>query len=219
MQRLEDELQACKQRLLAELPATVRERYYAALAEIDASLVLARALAVGQQAPDWTLDDDQGRPVRLRDALARGPVILHFFRGGWCPYCNIALRAFQPLLPRFHQLGASLYAISPQLPEQNRAQATQCELYYPLLSDVGNAVAQAYGVSFSLPASMQGLMQGFGIDLAHFNGDASWQLPMPACYLLAQDGRVQTRFLNADYSRRVEPLDMLFALKTMVAPA
>lgn len=184
----------------------------AAGAELAASGLAEHSLAAGAQAPDFALPDARGGQVRLSALLEKGPVVLAFYRGAWCPYCNLELRALQAALPEFERRGASLVAVSPQLPDNSLSLAEKLGLKFPVLSDVGNTTARAYGLVFTVPAALRPVYQGFGIDLPAANGDQSFELPLPATYVIARDGRVAWRFVNADYTRRGEPADVLTAL-------
>ena len=141
-----------------------------------------------------------------------GPVVLVFYRGGWCPYCNLQLRAFQAVLDGLHEHGATLVAISPQTPDKSLTLAEQAELAFPVLSDVGNAVARRYGLVFALAADDRKLHSGVGIDLTAFNGDDSWELPAPAVYVVDGDGTIRFASVAGDYRWRVGPDEVLAAL-------
>lgn len=186
-----------------------------ATAELIASGQAGRALKAGDRAPDFTLNDPDGRPVSSAELLARGPLVLSFYRGVWCPYCNLELQALQEALPRFQALGASLVAISPQTAANSRKSQRQNKLDFPILSDTGNELAAAFGVRFALPEYLVDVYMNLKNDLPAFNGDPSWTLPMPARYVIGQDGIVAYAEVNPDYTLRPEPETMLPVLERL----
>src|SRR5712691_261757 len=139
-----------------------------------------KALKEGAQAPDFTLPDALGNAVTLSHLLRQGPVVMSFYRGAWCPYCNLELRAYQRVLPQLQELGATLVAISPQTPDHSLSTVENKELTFAVLSDVGNQVARAYRIVFTLEESIRPLYTTIGSDLPTFNTDATWDLTMRA---------------------------------------
>jgi peroxiredoxin len=187
----------------------------AEISRLAASGLAARALKVGDPAPDFILPDAQGEPVRLRALLDKGPVLLVFYRGGWCPYCNLHLRGFQSRLPAFRELGATVIAISPQLPDNSLSTREKNDLAFPVLSDVGNKVARQFGIVFELSDKLVELYRQFGHALEDFNGaDGSRELPVPATFLLDGKGAIRLAHVDVDYTRRLDPDDVIEALKT-----
>ena len=169
----------------------------------------ASALAAGTVAPAFTLPDARGGEVSLAPLTAAGPVVLVFYRGAWCPYCDLQLRAYQHVLPQIRALGAQMVAISPQTPDESLSTAERKELAFPVLSDAGNAVARRFGLVFQVPPGLDAVHRGFGIDLTRSNGDASNELPVPAVFVVGRDGRVAFRHVDADYRTRLEPAELL----------
>jgi peroxiredoxin len=188
-----------------------------ATAELIASGQAERALRAGDKAPVFTLDDPNGTPVSSEALLAKGPLVLSFYRGVWCPYCNFELKALQEALASFEALGASLVAISPQNAVNSRKSVRTNQLGFPILSDTHNDVAAAFGLRFALPDYLVELYKNLKNDLPAFNGDPSWTLPMPARYVIGQDGTILYSEVNPDYTHRPEPADMLPALRSAVA--
>jgi peroxiredoxin len=184
-----------------------------ATAELIASGQAGRALKAGDKAPVFTLNDPDGRPVSSAELLARGPLVISFYRGVWCPYCNLELQALQETLPQFRELGASLVAISPQAAANSRKSQRENKLDFPILSDVKNEVAAAFGLRFALPDYLVELYKMLKNDLPAFNGDPSWTLPMPARYVIGQDGAIVYAEVNPDYTLRPEPESMLPVLR------
>lgn len=169
----------------------------------------ASALAVGAQAPAFSLPDARGGNVALAHLTAQGPVVLVFYRGAWCPYCDMQLRAYQETLPEIHALGARMVAVSPQTPDETLSTAEKKALAFPVLSDAGNAVARQFGLVFRVPPGLEAVHRGFGVDLARTNGDPSNELPVPAVFVIGRDGRVAFRHIDADYRSRLEPAELL----------
>lgn len=174
-------------------------------------------LTTGNIAPDFTLPNAMGKQLNLKERLTQGAVILSFYRGGWCPYCNLELRAYQQLLPEIEQLSASLIAVSPQTPDASLTTAEKNDLEFDVLSDVGSHVAQAYGITFTLPAQLKALYTQWGVVLPQHNGTDNWILPIPATFVIAPDRRIVLAHLNADYTQRLEPGKALEAVKCLTA--
>ena len=170
-------------------------------------------LKAGDRAPSFTLTDPEGQPVSSDTLLERGPLVISFYRGVWCPYCNMELQALQEALPRFENLGAQLVAISPQTAANSRKSVRQNALGFPILSDPHNAVAAAFGLRFALPDYLVDLYRSLKNDLPAFNGDPSWTLPMPGRFVVGPDGVILYAEVNPDYTRRPEPEAMLPALR------
>jgi peroxiredoxin len=199
------------------VPRSVIETMHRATAELIASGAASRALKAGNQAPVFTLNDPDGHPVSSADLLTRGPLVVSFYRGVWCPYCNMELQALDAALPAFRALGASLVAISPQTAANSRKSLRQNALRFPILSDPHNAIAASFGLRFELPSYLVELYKARKNDLPAFNGDPSWTLPMPGRFVIAQDGTILYAEVNPDYTRRPEPADMLPALRLAAA--
>lgn len=203
-----------KQRVAPERVAMMES----ATAALKASGIEQTALQVGAAAPELTLPDALGRAVSLRSLWLEGPVVLIFYRGGWCPYCNLELRAWQRKLPELQALGARLVAVSPQTPDNSLSTAEKNELAFPVLSDSSLAAAQAFGVAFTLPAELVELYGRVGNDLPSLNGNGQWVLPLPATYLIDRQGRIVFAHMEADYRERAEPQEVLDALRTLETP-
>lgn len=162
-----------------------------------------KALRDGAKVLDFTLPDAHGQPIRLSALVAKGPVVLTFYRGGWCPYCNLQLRSYQQALPEIHALGAELVAVSPQTPDKTLSTAEMDGLAFPVLSDAGNQVARKFGLVFRVPDEVYKAYRGFGIDLEASNGETTHELPMPGTYIIGQDWTIRFAFVNADYRVRL----------------
>jgi len=188
-----------------------------ATAELIASGQTQRAKKAGDVAPEFTLRDPDGRSVLSRDLLAKGPLVVSFYRGVWCPYCNLDLQALQEVLPEVAARGASLVAISPQTAPNSRKSQRDNKLSFPILSDVRSEVADAFGIRFALPADLVALYKTFKNDLPTFNDDPSWVLPMPARYVIGRDGIIAYAEVNPDYTHRPDPSELLPVLDRLQA--
>ncbi|MGI4833113.1 MAG: peroxiredoxin-like family protein [Janthinobacterium lividum] len=214
---LRQDLAATAQHLAAVLPAPAAAILDGGIATVAASGQAARILPVGQPAPAFTLPDALGQPVSLADLLAQGPVALTFYRGNWCPYCNVQLRAYQQLLPELARLGATLVAISPQTPDHTALTASEKDLTFPVLSDVGNHVARQYGLAFGVGPAVAETLRSLGIDLAAYNGTADDELPLTATFVIAPAGTVAWQWVEASFKHRAEPADVLRAVAQVAA--
>lgn len=184
-------------------------------ADIEAlrgSGILDRAARPGDRLPALTLPGADGAPVDLGALAAAGPLVITFYRGGWCPYCNIELRAYQQRLGAFNALGATLVAVSPERPDDSLDTAQKNGLAFPVLSDVKGRLADALGIRFRLTPEIVALYRRFGHDLPTRNGDGEWALPMPATFVVARGGTILAAFVDPDYRRRMDPEEALAAL-------
>ena len=198
----------------ANLPADVLALMNTTNEELIAQHVRDNALQVGQKVANFSLANHCGDTVALTDLLVKGPVIISFYRGGWCPYCNLELKALNDYLPKFKAHNAQLVAVSPQLPDESLSTAQKNELEFDVLSDVSNIVANQFGLLFTLDERIQSLYTGFGIDFESYYGDKSFKLPLPATYVINQDGIITYAFISEDYTLRAEPEAVLNALQT-----
>lgn len=173
-------------------------------------------LSVGQQAPDFTLPNAFGNQVRLADLLAQGPVVLTFYRGAWCPYCNLQLHGLREALPLIEAEGARLVAVTPQLPDKSRAQVEKDGYPFEILSDLDNRVMSAYGLYFEVPVELSRVYkERLALDLAEYNGPGRYVLPVPGTYVIDSTGRVRMAFADTDYRKRAEPADILATLREL----
>ena len=209
------QLQEFRANFRKNVPQEIQDTMGAATDALANSGLIDKTLKVGDQAPDFELPNATGKTVRLSQLLAQGPVVINFYRGEWCPYCNLELRAFQNLLPEFKAAGATLVAISPELPDHSLSVTEKHELEFPVLSDVGNKVARQYGLVFTLDESLLPIYQQFGIDVAGHNGDDSYELPVPGTYVIDSSGTVRYAFAEADYTQRAEPAAVLAAVRQL----
>jgi len=217
MTTLASQLDAVSASVRAQAPGAVLETIDAANRRLAESGLAERALRIGQRAPDFELPDATGRRVDSRSLLVRGPMVISFYRGAWCPYCNLELQAWQRHLPALQTLGATLVAISPQTPDASLTLAEKHALAYPVLSDLGHRVARQFGIVYTLDHSLRPVYEAFGIDLIAHNGDSSFELPVPATYLIERDATVAGAWVDVDYRHRAEPSQVLARLRERLA--
>jgi peroxiredoxin len=177
------------------------------------------ALKAGDRAPAIALTNAKGAPVDIESLLRRGPVIVTFYRGGWCPYCNLELRAFQGILPDIQAAGASLVAISPEKPDDTLSTAEKNALDFEVLSDIGQKVGRAFGLVYSFSEELKWAYREFGLDIPDKNGAAEWALPISASYVIGQDGIIVYAYTDADYRDRADPQDILAVITRNAAAA
>lgn len=211
---LKDQLDARRAEFQKSAPADKAAAYQAGIDAVANSGIYERLKKVGEQAPDFTLNDAAGQPVTLSRLLEKGPVVLTWYRGGWCPYCNLALRAMQQRLADFQKLGGQLVALTPELPEYATKTQTDAGLEFHVLSDVGNRVARAYGAVFKMtPEVANAMRKGAKTDVR--NGDESDELPLALTCVVGRDGVIRYLFADADYRYRAEPSRILDALRAL----
>ncbi len=199
----------------ANMPPAIGDRISAGAASITSANV-APGLAVGEQAPEFTLNDAVGNAVSFSELRGRGPVVLTFYRGEWCPWCNIQLRHLEQALPKFRALGATLVAISPQTPDHSLSLTEKHELEFPVLSDLDQSVIKAYKLQFALSGDLEDLQVNvFQNDPATQNADGSRTLPVPATFVVDRQGVIRASFVNADWRVRVDPNDVLEVLESL----
>jgi peroxiredoxin/ketosteroid isomerase-like protein len=208
-----------RETLKAQVPAELLATFDSEAETLGRAGLEVAALRVGDTAPDFTLPDQDGQPVSLRSLLANGPLVLTFYRGQWCPYCNLQLRAYQQALGEISARGASLVAVSPQQPEYSSSMADANELAFAVLSDADNRAARQYGLVFTIADDMREVYLAAGTDLLRYNGDTepSWELPVPGTFVIDTAGTVVFAHVDGDYRHRAEVSDILAALDSQAA--
>ncbi len=201
--------------LKKELPDKLVEDLDAGRDEIMAAGAEQRCLSVGDQAPDFRLPSATGASVSLGQALSQGPVVLVFYRGDWCPYCNLALRAYQNSLAEFQAAGASLIAISPQTPDYASAISHKNALAFEVLSDEGCQVASRYGLAFDMPAKHVEVLASVGLAQGNREGDTVNRIPLPATYVIDSHAEITWAHIDPDYRARAETEDIVMALRAL----
>ncbi|MGO3719872.1 MAG: peroxiredoxin-like family protein [Mesonia hippocampi] len=190
-----------------------KRAYQEGIASVVNSGILAIAKQVGDIAPNFTLNNALEKQVSLNDYLKKGPVILTWYRGGWCPYCNLTLHQLQEELPNFKANRANLLTLTPELPNQSMSTAEKHDLQFEVLSDVGNKIARDYGIVFKLTDEVAAIYNK-SFDLNGYNGDDSNELPLAATYIISQEGKIVYAFLDTDYRNRAEPSELTEFLKS-----
>ncbi len=214
---LKQELDARRAMSAQKMPPERTAAFQRGVDQLIADGIVDRAVKEGDIAPDFTLPNAQGEQVSRYAQLENGPVVITFYRGGWCPYCNMQLRAYQAILPELKSLGATLFAISPEPPDTSLSTAEKNELEFEVLSDINSDAGRAYRLMFDLSDELKAYYTEMGNDLSTRNADGEWHLPLPATYVIDTSKRVTLAYLDADYRNRLEPADIITALRTPVA--
>lgn len=212
---LQQELQDYLEASLEKRPEEIMNIMASSAQKLIDDQVGRNALQVGGQLPEITLPNATGQEINIYDILEQGPLIINIYRGAWCPYCNLELRAYKELLPQIKAAGANLIAISPELPDTSLSLIEKHGLDFEVLSDVDNKVAKALGLVFKLDEQLIEVYKSFGTDIEKAHGNAEFELPLPATYVIDQTGRVILAFVNTDYTKRLEPSLALEAILTM----
>lgn len=208
---LQNKLDSMKNNFLKRADKQKIEVYEAGIDSVIKSGVLENAKQVGEEAPNFVLTNAKGDTVELKKLLKNGPVVLTWYRGGWCPYCNITLRSLQEHLPDFIERNAALVALTPELPDKSLSTQEKNELEFEVLSDINSEIGKQYGVIYKLaPDVAEYYKKGF--NLKEYNGESSYTLPLAATYVINTDGKITYAFLDADYRKRAEPKEILEAL-------
>lgn len=204
------------QQLLAglNLPQEIRAIFQQAIEKLHEQGV-GRGLPVGEKAPDFQLTNQKNREVKLAEALAKGPVVLKFIRGEWCPICNTEVAALKRIAPQLKELNATLLVINPQKPDKNVALQGKHALDFDILSDERQEIVRKYNLQFTVPLAVQEVYKTIGLNLPEHTADGSWNLPVPATFVLDAKGVIRARHVDINYMRRMEPADILEALRSM----
>jgi peroxiredoxin len=216
--RVTKTLNQVRNELLAGLSDPDREAYIRLVDWLRKTDVASRALRVGDRAPDFLLPDAHGRLHSSEHLRGEGPLVVSFYRGGWCPFCNAELRALQAVKAEFGNLTVNLVVLSPETRDLPRQLKRQLNLDLTMLADVDHGVAMSYGVLFRVPdeAKAHYTMQGY--DFGHRHGSTEWLLPIPATFVIDQDGVVRDAFVEPDFTIRQEPSDILAAIRQLSRP-
>ena len=209
---LTEELKAFADNSVKRHPDAAQETMRNAIAQLEATDILENATKTGDQFPDVTLPNAKGEDITLSDLLKEGKVVLTFYRGGWCPYCNIALKALQQALPEITKKGATLVAITPESPDNTLSTQEKNKLDFEVLTSENNELARSLGLVYQLPDSLVTLYTKFGIDLVESQGNNANELPIAATYIIEQNGEISYHFLAEDYKLRSDPNDIISAL-------
>ena len=206
---LTDVLASRNQLIAKYVPADVRAIHERAVKELQESAISTHALQAGSQAPEFALEDQNGNVVRSVELLRSSRLVLCFFRGRWCPFCIGQLEAMNSVFAQLRTLNAAMVAISPQTKHQSSLTADQHRVQLPLLCDAGSTVARQFGLVYRVPEYQQEIYRSAFVNLPFVNGDSSWELPIPATYVIDRDGKVLFASADPDYTARPEPAEIL----------
>jgi len=207
------EILAERKELIAKyVPAETQAIHARVVAELKERRIAANILPIGARAPAFELLNHDGKLVSSAELLNKGRLVICVIRGRWCPFCVGQVEAMNLIVPLIERAGASLVAISPQTVRQSFFMHDQHKLRFPLLSDAENKVARQFGLVYRVPNYQQAVYQRAFVNLPLANGDTSWELPVPATFVVGQDGKISYAFANEDYTQRPEPTDILAAL-------
>lgn len=208
IQSLETQLNNLKAKWANTVDQSVSETFQKGIDELVEANFIANALKKGNTVPDFSLKDPSGNVVTLYDKLKKGRVILTWYRGGWCPYCNLTLRNLQNHVPEFEKLNTQLIALTPELPDNSMSTKERNELTFDVLSDIDSKVAKAYGLAFKVSDEVNSFYKKFH-DLKDFNGGTGDELPLTATYVIEQNALISYSFVDVDYRKRAEPQAIL----------
>jgi peroxiredoxin len=209
LRQLIEEFQAA---VLPGIPPELLQTMLRATRDLVDSGLASRAVQVGDRAPDFALPNTRGETISLSALRQRGPVVLNFYRGAWCPYCNLELKALNDAMPEIRSRGASLVAISPNLVKKSADFIQENSFGFDILSDLDNMVAKEYRLVFTLAEALRPIYANWGFDLPDFDGNERFELPMPATYVVDTGGTVAAGFVHEDYTRRMEPAAIIESL-------
>lgn len=197
-----------------KIPEDKRALMTQATSALRESDIIDQALKTGDMMPDFTLPDATGQSVTLSKILTNGPVILTVYRGGWCPYCNLELKAYQNALSDINDAGAQLIALSPEKPDDTLSTSQKNELAFTVLSDHDHSVLRQMGLVFEMPDYLAELYSQFGLHVDAANGTTGkFELPLAATYVIAPDHTIKHAFLDVDYRNRMEPREVVEVLR------
>jgi peroxiredoxin len=210
------EIYAERQELIEQyVPAETQAIHSRAVAELRGAHLAEKALTAGAKAPGFELNDHNGKLISSTELLAKGRLVICFIRGRWCPFCVGQMEAMNLILPEIQDAGASLVVISPQTVKQSFFMHDQHKLHFPLLSDPGNQVARKFGLVYRVPDYQETVYRRAFVNLPFANGDESWELPIPASFIVGRDGTILYVSANEDYTERPEPGDIVEKLHTL----
>jgi peroxiredoxin len=210
---LQKKIEEMQTQMLSQVPAETVNTLMSTNKKLFLSHIEKRALKAGDKMPEFQLNNHLGQLISSSELLESAPLIINFYRGSWCPYCNLELHALHEKEEEIKNLGAQLVAISPELPDGTLSSVEKHNLSFQVLSDIYNIVAEKFGLVFTLPDELKDIYLGFGINLEKANGNNKWQLPIPATYIVASDGIISYAFVNPDYTKRLEPEEIIEILK------
>lgn len=210
-----EQINRMQKELVKQMPSQVLETLLTAKAQMIAEMPQNHALKEGDRIPDFSLYNHRGEPQAIAHILEEKPLVISFYRGTWCPYCDVELRSLVNHYSDIQRAGAELVAISPELPDQSMSYLEKQRIPFHVLSDPGNLVARKFGIVVHLVEALQEVYRGFDFDLVHKNGDLNWNLPIPATYLVNRNGIIEYAYVNPDYTQRMEPAEIIRELRLL----
>ncbi len=212
---LKEEIKKMREEMLPQIPEDVLKLLFSKTEGLVNSGIAERTLNEGDGIPQINLPNAVGKAIDVNSMLKDGPVVISFYRGAWCPSCNLELKALQQALPEIKLLDAQLIAISPNTPDNSISSIEKHGLEFEVLTDAGNNIAKEFKLVFNLADELRPIFKQFNFDVPKYNGDESWELPIPATYIVNTDGRIVHSFVNADYTQRMEPNEIISKLKEL----
>lgn len=212
---LKDQLRLISESSAAKVPPEKRKKMDEAIAQLKASQLTEKSIKIGQKFPNFKLKNAEGRQIELKQLLKKSAVVISFYRGSWCPYCNAQLSDYQKHLGEFIAHGGTLVAVTPEKPELEVTMKAGKKIEFDILNDNDNKLAGQLGLVFGLTPELKAIYQEFGIDLQKSQGNPDWKLPVPATFVVAQNGKVAFAFVDVDYTKRAEACDILTALDSI----
>lgn len=212
---LKSQLEAKVEEFADTIPAEQRAVMNQKTEAFELSGLAVKSTGLDKEFPEFELTNATGETIKLSDLLEKGPLVISFYRGGWCPYCNIELRALQDSLWAIREQGAELVAITPEVPDQSLSTREKNELDFEVLTDTHNKVAKQLGIVHQIDEELDGIYQSLGINIDEHNQDGKNELPLPATYVIDQDRIIRWVFVRADYRLRAEPAEVIEALKQL----
>ena len=212
---LADDIKHFQDQLIPTIPAETLNTLMSELGQLIASGIAENAINVNSPFPSFDLVNSNNELRSLKTYLANGPLVISFYRGAWCPYCNLEINALQKNLPEINAAGAQLIAISPQMPDKSIEQVNSSKLSFDVLSDPANQLAKECGLVFTLPESLRPIYEAWEIDIPDHNADSTFELPIPATYIVDTSGVVRYAFVDMDYTKRLEPNIIIEQLRTL----
>lgn len=213
---LKEELSTLKAENLTQIPIDVQKIMFADLEKLGASGLIETAPKAGEKLKDFILPNHLGEKRSLSELREKGPVVVTFYRGGWCPYCNLELRAYQAVLKNIKAAGATLVAVTPELPDESLTTSERHGLEFEVLTDVNSEYAKEIGIVFTLAEELRVIYEGFGIEIEKHNGKGQFDLPLAATFVVNVDGTIASATVDADYKNRAEPSDVVNLLQSLV---
>ncbi|WP_010180333.1 peroxiredoxin-like family protein [Aquimarina agarilytica] len=208
-------LQETKKAFSKNVPADVQAIMSNALNTLTAEGLPKTATKKGDLLTDATLVAIDGKEVNVHSFLKDGPLVVSFYRGGWCPYCNVELKELQDALPQIKELGANLVAITPETPDNSLTTSEKNNISFSVLSDIDNKYAKQLGLVFQMPEDLREVYHQFNIDVPKHNQNKDYELPLPATYVVNIKGEIVLSFLPEDYTERLDPVAIIDALKSL----